>query len=75
MLEMFTHLADWMAYSLVNLEKGTKLADAVHFFIENTTKIFFLLSLMIYIIGFARSYVSDSKSLSRDSCRDMNSLD
>jgi len=54
MLEIFTHLADWMAYDLFSLEKGTKLADAVHFFIEDTTKIFFLLALMIYIIGLAR---------------------
>jgi len=61
MLEFFTHLADWMAYGLFSLEKGTKLADAVHFFIEDTTKIFFLLALMIYIIGLARSYVSPEK--------------
>lgn len=61
MLEIFTHLADWMAYSLFSLEKGTKLADAVHFFIEDTTKIFFLLALMIYIIGFGRSFVSPEK--------------
>lgn len=61
MLEVFTHLADWVAYGLFSLEKGTKLADAVHFFIEDTTKIFFLLALMIYIIGFGRSYVSPEK--------------
>lgn len=58
---MFTYLADWMAYGLFSLEKGTKLADAVHFFIEDTTKIFFLLALMIYIIGFGRSFVSPEK--------------
>lgn len=61
MLELFTYFADWMAYDLFPLEKETKLADAVHFFIEDTTKIFFLLALMIYIIGFARSYVSPEK--------------
>lgn len=61
MLEIFTRLADWMAYSLFSLEKETKLADAVHFFIEDTTKIFFLLAVMIYIIGFGRSYVSPEK--------------
>ncbi len=61
MLELFTHLADWLAYDLFSLEKGTKLADAVHFFIEDITKIFFLLALMIYIIGLARSYVSPEK--------------
>lgn len=61
MLEIFTYLADWTAYSLLSLERETKLADAVHFFIEDTTKIFFLLAVMIYIIGFGRSYVSPEK--------------
>lgn len=61
MLELFTRLADWVSYGLFSLEKGTKLADAVHFFIEDTTKIFFLLALMIYVIGLARSYVSPEK--------------
>ena len=61
MLELFTHLAAWLTYDVLMLDKGTKLADAVHFFIEDTTKIFFLLALMIYIIGFARSYASPEK--------------
>lgn len=61
MLELFTHLANWTAYSVLGLEKQTKLGDAVHFFIEDTSKIFFLLALMIYIIGLARSYVSPEK--------------
>jgi uncharacterized membrane protein YraQ (UPF0718 family) len=61
MLELFTHLATWLTYDVLVLDKGTKLADAVHFFIEDTTKIFFLLATMIYVIGFARSYVSPEK--------------
>lgn len=61
MFELFTSLANWMTYTVVGLEKTTKLADAIHFFIEDTIKIFFLLALMIYIIGFARSYVSPEK--------------
>lgn len=61
MLELFTHLATWLTYDVFTLVKGTKLSDAVHFFIEDTTKIFFLLALMIYIIGFVRSYVSPEK--------------
>lgn len=61
MLEMFTGLADWVSYALFGLEPGTKLADSVHFFIEDTTKIFFLLTLMVYILGFVRSYVLPEK--------------
>lgn len=62
MLEVFTHLASLVTYDIFHLEKSTKLADATHFFIEDTTKIFFLLAVMIYIIGFARSYVSPEKT-------------
>jgi hypothetical protein len=61
MFEVFTRLADLLAYNVLNLEGGTKLADAVHFFIEDTAKIFFLLAVMIYIIGFGRSFVSPEK--------------
>lgn len=61
MLDMFTSLADWLTEIFFGIERDSKLADAFHFFIEDTSKIFFLLALMIYIIGFARSYVSPEK--------------
>ncbi|MFA7277033.1 MAG: permease [Pseudobdellovibrionaceae bacterium] len=64
MLEIFTHLANWFTYHVLAIDKGTRLADAVHFFVEDTSKIFFLLALMIYILGFARSYVSPEKARS-----------
>lgn len=55
MLSIFTKLADWLAYSLFGLEPDSKLGGAVHFFIEDTTKIFFLLILMIYVIALIRA--------------------
>ncbi|GJM05220.1 MAG: hypothetical protein DHS20C09_12110 [marine bacterium B5-7] len=55
MLSIFTKLADWLAYSLFGLVPDSKLGGAVHFFIEDTTKIFFLLVLMIYIIALIRA--------------------
>lgn len=61
MLEFFTKLADVITYEILNLVRETKLADGVHFFIEDTTKIFFLLAVMIYLIGFGRSFVSPEK--------------
>jgi len=61
MFEIFTKLADLLTYTVLGLQTETKLADAVHFFIEDTTKIFFLLAAMIYIIGFGRSFVSPEK--------------
>ena len=55
MFETFTHLADWLTYGILNLERTTKTADAVHFFIEDTSKIFVLLAVMIFIVAFLRA--------------------
>ncbi|MBQ0711654.1 MAG: permease [Porticoccus sp.] len=55
MLSIFTKLADWLAYSVFGLVPDSKLGGAVHFFIEDTTKIFFLLVLMIYVIALIRA--------------------
>ena len=55
MLTIFTTLADWIAFTLFGLAPHSKLGDAVHFFIEDTTKIFFLLVVMIYFIALIRA--------------------
>ena len=55
MLEIFTVLADWLAYSLLGLDPESKFGSAVHFFIEDTSKILVLLMVMIYVIGLARA--------------------
>ena len=61
MLTIFTKLADIVTYDALNLARETKLAGSVHFFIEDSTKIFFLLAAMIYLISFTRSFVSPEK--------------
>lgn len=55
MLENFTHLANWLTYGLMGLSPETKLGTSIHFFIEDTTKILFLLVVMIYVIALARA--------------------
>lgn len=55
MLEAFTDLATWLVVDVFGISKTTKLGDALHFFIEDTTKIFFLLLVMIYIIALIRA--------------------
>ncbi|WP_085297198.1 permease [Cognaticolwellia mytili] len=55
MFEMFTDLATWLVVDIFGLSKETKLGDALHFFIEDTTKIFFLLLVMIYAIALIRA--------------------
>lgn len=55
MLELFTHLANWLAYGLLGLNPDTRVGTSIHFFIEDTTKILFLLVVMIYVIALARA--------------------
>ena len=61
MLSIFTELADWLVYSLFALEPGTKFSDAFHFFIEDTSKKFFLIILMIYVIALIRESLNIEK--------------
>jgi uncharacterized membrane protein YraQ (UPF0718 family) len=55
MLALFTELADFLTFSLFGLTPHSKLGDAVHFVIEDTSKIFFLLLVMIYFIAIIRA--------------------
>jgi len=61
MLSIFAKLADWLTYSLFGLAPDSKPGGAVHFFIEDTTKIFFLLVLMIYVIALIRASLNIEK--------------
>ncbi len=55
MFEIFTRLADWLVYQLMGLSPETKLGDALHFFVEDVSKIYVLLVVMIYLIALARA--------------------
>ncbi|SHE93056.1 hypothetical protein SAMN02745148_01466 [Modicisalibacter ilicicola DSM 19980] len=55
MLEVFTWLADWLTYGLAGMDPESKLGTSLHFFIEDTTKIFALLVVMIYVIALMRA--------------------
>lgn len=61
MLQIFTILANAVTYDLLKIDPQTHMAEAVHFFIEDTTKIFFLLTALMLIVGFLRSWVSPEK--------------
>jgi hypothetical protein len=60
-LNIFTELADWLSFTLFGLAPDSKLGGAVHFFIEDTTKIFFLLVAMIYFIALVRASLNIEK--------------
>ncbi len=55
MFEIFTQFADWLAYSVFNLSPDSKLGSSVHFFIEDVSKIYALLLVMIYAIALLRA--------------------
>jgi uncharacterized membrane protein YraQ (UPF0718 family) len=55
MLKIFTYLADWFTYSILGLSKDSRLAEAVHFFIEDSSKILVLLVVLIYLIAIVRA--------------------
>ncbi len=63
MFELFTQLADWAAYYVLRLAPGIRLGEAVHFFVEDVTKIFFLLFLVVFTIGFFRLMLTPDRIL------------
>ncbi|WP_151949720.1 permease [Aliarcobacter butzleri] len=61
MFEWWNNLSAILVFDILGLVKGTKLGDAVHFFIFDTIKIFILLIVIVYLITFLRSYFSLEK--------------
>lgn len=55
MFQVFTDFASWLVYEIIGLSPTTRLGAALHFFIEDTTKIFALLLVMIYVIAILRA--------------------
>jgi len=53
---MLKNLSEYITYTLLKLDHGTHIADAVEFFIYDTFKIFLLLSVIIFAISIIRSY-------------------
>ena len=61
MLIIFTKFADLIVYRIIGLTSGTRLAESVHFFFEDVSKIYILLIIMIYIISILRSGLNTDK--------------
>ena len=55
-------LADWLTYSVFSLDKGSKLAGSIDFFIFDTTKILILLAVIIFVVSLIRSYFPPEKT-------------
>jgi uncharacterized membrane protein YraQ (UPF0718 family) len=61
MFEIFDRLGDYVAYNLFGLDPATPLAAAVQFFVMDISKIFFLLALIVFAIGFFRSMLTPER--------------
>ena len=55
MFAVFTWLADWLVYQVAGLDAGSKTGDALHFFVEDVSKIYVLLLVMIYVVSLLRA--------------------
>lgn len=53
---MLKSSAEYLVYDLLQLEKGKLLGEALSFFIYDTLKIFLLLTLIIFIVSFVRTF-------------------
>lgn len=60
MLSIFTKLADW-SIGQIGLTLNTHFGQSVHFFIEDSTKIFVLIYILIFFISLFRSQLSPEK--------------
>ncbi|SFD58487.1 hypothetical protein SAMN05660831_01908 [Thiohalospira halophila DSM 15071] len=58
---MFKALGDWFAYDLLGLAAEGSLGPAVQFFVMDTTKIFVMLVVVIYIMGLLRAMISPER--------------
>jgi uncharacterized membrane protein YraQ (UPF0718 family) len=55
-------LAEWIAYSLLSLQRGSHLGDAIAFFLYDVPKILLLLSGMIFLISIIRTFFSPERT-------------
>lgn len=59
---MWKAFVDWLVYSIFGLSAESHLAAALNFFIYDTVKIFFLLSVIIFMVAIIRSFFPPEKT-------------
>jgi len=58
---MLGEFISWLLYSLIKLDSSLKWVESLHFFIYDSLKIVLLLFVMIFVIGFLRTYLPQQK--------------
>jgi uncharacterized membrane protein YraQ (UPF0718 family) len=59
---VLNNFALYITYDLIGLERGSRLAEALSFFIYDTIKIFLLLAVIIFAVSVIRSYFPPEKT-------------
>jgi len=54
-------LADWLAFDLLQLERGSHVGDAVAFFLYDVPKVLLLLAGIVTVVSFLRSFVAPER--------------
>ncbi len=56
MFKWLQNIADYLVFQAIGLEKGSRLAEALNFFIYDTVKILILLFIVVFLMGIVNSY-------------------
>ncbi|OGW38742.1 MAG: hypothetical protein A2X58_00885 [Nitrospirae bacterium GWC2_56_14] len=59
---MFKPFADYLVFDIFGLSPGSHLGDALNFFVYDTLKIFFLLTVIIFFVAIIRSWFPPEKT-------------
>jgi hypothetical protein len=58
---MIQQFADWLVYSIFNLEANSKIGSSINFFVYDTVKIYLLIIVIIAVIAFIRTFLPPHK--------------
>lgn len=58
---MLLKTADLLVYEWMGLDPETRFGGALHFFVQDTLKIFLLLAVMVFLIGVIRTYLPEER--------------
>src|SRR3990167_3552932 len=58
---MLLKFTDWLVYSIWGLDPDAKFPQALNFFIYDSIKILVLLFVMIFVIGFLRTFLPQER--------------
>jgi len=61
-MAMFKQFADWLVFGVIGLIPGSRGGEALNFFVYDTLKIFFLLTVIIFCVAVVRSWFSPERT-------------